>query len=71
MWDWNHFKAEGWLSHSRRALKLSMLMIAAALALLIHMVVPFWQQPKALRLCTVSQVICHEMSICKEISLRE
>ena len=71
MWDRAHLKGEGWLSHSKRALKLSILMIASALSLLVHMVVPFWQQPKVLRVCTVAEVICHEMSICKEISLRE
>ena len=46
MWDWAHFKTEGYLSHLRRSGKLSGLLILAGLAMMLHMLVPFWQQPK-------------------------
>ena len=45
MWDWAHFKAEGWLSHLRRSSKISGLLLLGGLAMLLHMLVPFWQQP--------------------------
>jgi hypothetical protein len=45
MWDWAHFKGEGWLAHLRRSAKLSGLLILGGLAMLLHMLVPFWQQP--------------------------
>ena len=62
MWDWNHFKEEGWLSHTRRAFKLSLLVLGAAAALFIHMLVPFWLQPQSLRLLSVAEAIDREMS---------
>jgi hypothetical protein len=46
MWDWAHFKAEGYLSHLRRSGRLSGLLLLAGFAMIVHMLVPFWQQPK-------------------------
>jgi len=62
MWDWNHFKGEGWLSHTKRAFKLSLLLILAAGAMVLHTLIPFWQQPAMLRLEHVVSVIQKEMS---------
>lgn len=49
MWDWAHFKNEGWLSHLKRSAKLSGLLLLGGLAMLLHMLVPFWQQPESLQ----------------------
>jgi len=46
MWDWAHFKGEGWLAHARRSAKLSGLLLLGGLAMVLHMMVPFWQQPR-------------------------
>ncbi len=46
MWDWAHFKGEGWLAHVKRSAKLSGLLILGGLAMILHMLVPFWQQPE-------------------------
>jgi hypothetical protein len=48
-WDWAHFKGEGWWAHTKRASKLSGLLLLSGLAMLLHMIVPFWQQPKCLQ----------------------
>ena len=45
-WDWAHFKNEGWLAHLKRSSRLSGLLLLAGLAMIGHMLVPFWQQPK-------------------------
>jgi hypothetical protein len=45
MWDWAHFKNEGWLTHLKRSAKLSGLLILSGLAMIAHMLLPFWQQP--------------------------
>lgn len=46
MWDWAHFKSEGWVSHTKRSSKLAGLLLLSGLAMALHMLVPFWQQPK-------------------------
>ena len=61
MWDWAHFKAEGYLSHLRRSGKLSGLLILAGLAMIVHMLVPFWQQPNFLKAVNVACVLCSDM----------
>jgi len=48
VWDWAHFKNEGWLSHFKRSAKFSILLLLGAAAMILHMIVPFWQQPRAL-----------------------
>jgi|TARA_A100000172_G_scaffold20201_1_gene11345 uncharacterized membrane protein SirB2 len=45
MWDWAHFKGEGWLRHLKRSGQLSGLLFLGGLAMMLHMLVPFWQQP--------------------------
>ena len=45
-WDWAHFKIEGYTSHLKRSGKLSGLLILGGLAMILHMLVPFWQQPR-------------------------
>ena len=62
MWDWKHVKKEGWVLHTLRGIKLSALMLASEAALLLHLVIPFWQQPKVLQVCSVADTICKEMA---------
>jgi hypothetical protein len=61
MWDWTHLKNEGWVTHTRRALKLSALLLVSGGALILHLLIPFWQQPKVLQVCSVANIICKEM----------
>ena len=46
MWDWAHFKTEGWLAHTKRSAKFAGLLLLSGLAMMVHTLVPFWQQPK-------------------------
>jgi hypothetical protein len=62
MWDWDHLKPEGWLKHTKRAFKLSLLLLGSAVGLFVHMLVPFWKQPKQLRLLSIAETIDREMS---------
>lgn len=61
MWNWTHLKNEGWVAHTRRTLKLSVLLLASGAALILHLLIPFWQQPKILQVCSVANIICEEM----------
>ena len=49
MWDWNHLKGEGWLRHSMRAAQMAGLLLLSGAAMLLHILLPFWQQPKFLQ----------------------
>jgi hypothetical protein len=49
MWDWAHLKGHGWLRHLDRAGKLTGILLLGGLAMLLHTVIPFWQQPKGLQ----------------------
>ena len=62
MWNWKHFKGEGWLAHTRRSVKLAALLLASGAAMILHILVPFWEQPKVLQVCSVAETICKEMS---------
>ena len=62
MWSWDHLKGEGWLAHTRRSLKLCGLLLLSGSAMLLHTVIPFWNQPKFLQVCSVANTICEEMS---------
>ena len=62
MWNWLHLDGEGWVAHTKRSLKLAVLLLAAGNAMILHTLLPFWQQPKALRACEVANRICQEMS---------
>ena len=48
-WDWSHLKGHGLLTHTIRSAKLSGLLLLSGLAMVVHMLVPFWQQPKFLQ----------------------
>ena len=61
MWDWAHFKIEGWLAHTKRSLSLSGLLLLSGAAMVLHVLLPFWQQPKFLQACEVSDAICRAM----------
>lgn len=58
MWDWSHFKELGWIAHTTRAARLSGLLILAGLAMVLHMLLPFWQQPSWLRVESVGRSLC-------------
>tara|TARA_Y100000592_G_C5263645_1_gene218501 strand:+ start:90 stop:422 length:333 start_codon:yes stop_codon:yes gene_type:complete len=58
MWDWSHFKELGWIAHTTRAARLSGLLILAGLAMVLHMLLPFWQQPSWLRVESVGRELC-------------
>ena len=57
MWDWAHFKEEGWLAHLKRSAKLSGLLILSGLAMIGHMLLPFWQQPDWLSISGVRDAL--------------
>lgn len=61
MWSWRHLKGEGWLVHTKRSIKLAALLLASGCAMLLHIIVPFWEQPKVLQVCSVADIICKEM----------
>ena len=62
MWNWKHLKSEGWIAHTRRSVKLAMLLLASGAAMLVHILIPFWEQPKRLQVCSVANTICQEMA---------
>lgn len=58
MWDWAHFKDEGWLTHTKRSARLAVLLLGSGLTMILHMLVPFWQQPKGLQRDAVASALC-------------
>ena len=66
MWDWAHFKEEGWLAHTKRSARLVLLLILAANAMVLHTLVPFWQQPKSLRRDAVAKRLCEGLESTEE-----
>ncbi|MAL45756.1 MAG: hypothetical protein CME98_17310 [Hyphomonas sp.] len=48
-WNWSHLKSDGLLAHTMRSAKLSGLLLLSGLAMVVHMLLPFWQQPKFLQ----------------------
>ena len=58
MWDWAHFKDEGWLAHTKRSARLAGLLLGSGLTMILHMLVPFWQQPKSLQREAVATALC-------------
>jgi hypothetical protein len=66
MWDWNHFQNEGWWRHTKRSAQLAGLLILSGIAMIIHLLVPFWQQPKALRREEVACRLCEGSEESKE-----
>jgi hypothetical protein len=61
MWDWTHFKGEGWLAHTKRSSRLAALLLLSGAAMILHILVPFWQQPEWLRIACVSEALCSAM----------
>ena len=61
MWDWGHFLAEGWLTHTKRSAKLAGLLLLSGVAMALHMALPFWQQPTWLRAGNVACILCSDM----------
>jgi hypothetical protein len=61
MWSWGHFSAEGWRSHTLRSGKLTGLLLLSGVAMMVHMLVPFWQQPKWLRAEEVACTLCSDV----------
>ncbi len=61
MWDWNHLKGEGWLRHSMRAAQMAGLLLLSGAAMLLHILVPFWQQPEFLRVERVADSLKAQM----------
>ena len=60
-WNWSHLGAEGWIAHTLRSIKLAALLLASGGAMVLHLIVPFWEQPKTLQVCSVAKTICEEM----------
>ena len=58
MWDWAHFKDEGWLAHTKRSVRLAALLFASGGTMILHVLVPFWQQPKILQRAAVARALC-------------
>jgi len=48
-WNWSHLKDHGLVAHTIRSAKLSGLLQLSGLAMVVHMLLPFWQQPKFLQ----------------------
>ena len=65
MWDWAHFKDEGVLAHTKRSAHLATLLLLSGLAMALHVVVPFWIQPKFLQAREVANALCQAMEECK------
>lgn len=70
MWNLNHLKGEGWLAHTLRSLKLAGLLLLSGVAMVIHIVIPFWEQPKVLQACSVAESICEEMDKRKQKNIK-
>lgn len=62
MWDWAHFKGEGWLAHTKRSMTLAALLLVSGAAMILHALVPFWQQPEWLRADCVSDALQRAMA---------
>jgi hypothetical protein len=65
-WDWAHFKDEGWLAHTKRSAKFSGLLLLSGLAMILHMIVPFWQQPRWLSALGIAKALQAGMESRKE-----
>ena len=70
MWDWGHFNRENWWNHTQRSLKLGILLLLSGGGLLLHALIPFWQQPKKLQACEVARAICEELDKRKHRNLK-
>jgi|TARA_Y100000310_G_C20051443_1_gene520753 hypothetical protein len=66
MWDWAHFKEEGWVSHTKRSAKLALLLLLSGAAMVLHLLVPFWQQPRSLQRDVVACKLCEGLEELRE-----
>tara|TARA_R110002020_G_scaffold78132_2_gene196667 strand:- start:999 stop:1199 length:201 start_codon:yes stop_codon:yes gene_type:complete len=66
MWDWAHFKEEGWLAHTKRSARLAVLLLLSGSAMILHLLIPFWQQPKRLQRAEVACKLCEGLEERKE-----
>ena len=37
MWDWAHFKEEGWIAHTKRSAGFALLLLSSGVAMIFHM----------------------------------
>ena len=49
MWDLKHLSGSGWLHHTIQAAQLAGLLLLSGAAMILHTLLPFWQQPQFLR----------------------
>ena len=63
MWDWGHFKNEGGIAHTKRSAGFAALLLASGVAMILHMLLPFWQQPKMLQRESVSDALCPDKKV--------
>ena len=66
MWDWAHFKGEGWFAHTKRSAYLAGLLLLSGVAMILHLFLPFWQQPQALQRREVACRLCEGLEERKE-----
>jgi len=57
MWNWSHFKAEGWVAHTKRSVKLCSLLLLSGAAMAVHILIPFWEQPRFLQIANVARAL--------------
>lgn len=67
-WDWSHLKGESWWTHTKRSAKISSLLLISGLTMLIHMIIPLWQQPKWLRGDAVVKRLCELLEQDREMT---
>ena len=61
MWDRLHLKVEGWFKHTVRSVKFTVLLLLSGMAMAVHTLVPFLQQPKFLRASNLADYLLKEM----------
>tara|TARA_R110000824_G_scaffold52422_7_gene145455 strand:- start:1063 stop:1287 length:225 start_codon:yes stop_codon:yes gene_type:complete len=61
MFDFKHVKKGRYFSHLWRSLKVAAFLCASGLFLLVHAILPFWQQPESFRLRRVGLLVRKEV----------
>jgi|TARA_R110000824_G_scaffold77879_3_gene196774 hypothetical protein len=61
MWNWRHLSGESWLKHTMRSAKFSGLLLLSGSAMILHLLIPFWQQPEWLQAKSVANSLCEGM----------
>jgi len=57
MWEWKHLSGRGWLRHTMQASQMAGLLLLAGAAMILHTLLPFWQQPQFLRVENVADTL--------------